>query len=468
MMAKIIRAVSVKHGNAPLLGGLLHYVQAASNHTAKAYRNGTRGKPLYRAAVHHTHVYQARFADYIVVDVRGSHKAWRTKKTENPFARAPHYANPVAQTDYFEMAFDETSKRWSGAPAIHVAIYGKGRPGREWMPFEVPQYVVEQLTKPNRTPKTVRIACDRLHVVYEEAVKPREPKAWAGVDMNANNDTYALPDGTIARADNDRGRLYNAAHSRICRMRRRGDRRIMDKHVKKAWVKYANQAKDHDRKEARKLAESGIAVGYEQLTIHKLYTKDGKMAPYARGKLKTVLSTGQRRSAIVNAAEAEGLPHVGVDPRGTTSKCFWCGGKLKRSISWTRARRSMWCQTCHTVRERDCNAAVNILLRTTLCLIATAANENRAPQNVTLPRVLATLRATLRSPDIPRRDHSTLANITRLLEGRSAGSDWVPPGAHKPGGQNLVGVESMGKSGVGDSGPNGPGPPNVAKLCDYA
>ena len=128
------------------MGGLLHYVMAASNHTAKVYRKGVRGKGLYRAAVHRTHVYHSRFADYIVRDVFGSHKAWRTIRLVNPHARAPHYHDIAAQTDRFELAFDDTSSRWKGTPAIHVAVYGSGRPDKPWMAFPVPPYMIEQLT----------------------------------------------------------------------------------------------------------------------------------------------------------------------------------------------------------------------------------------------------------------------------------------------------------------------------------
>ncbi len=59
-------------------------------------------------------------------------------------------------------------------------------------------------------------------------------------------------------------------------------------------------------------------------------------------------------------------------------------------------------------------------------------------------------------------------NIMRLLEGRSADARWHLSGAHKPERQNFVGDESMGCTGVGGAGQNGPGPPNAAKLCNYA
>ena len=62
-----------------------------------------------------------------------------------------------------------------------------------------------------------------------------------------------------------------------------------------------------------------------------LYTKSGRMSPYTRGKLKSTLNTGQRRRAITNTLESEGLPHEGVDPAGTSSGCLGCGQKLRRA-----------------------------------------------------------------------------------------------------------------------------------------
>ena len=43
-MVKITRTVHVAHDKDHLLGGLPHYITAASNHTAKGYRRGIRGR----------------------------------------------------------------------------------------------------------------------------------------------------------------------------------------------------------------------------------------------------------------------------------------------------------------------------------------------------------------------------------------------------------------------------------------
>jgi hypothetical protein len=88
-MCKITHSVPIAHSNGHKLGGLLHYIQAASNHTGREYRRGVRGKGLRRAALHRTGVYQTRFADYIVRDVFGSHRSWRTHRRAEPRAAVP-------------------------------------------------------------------------------------------------------------------------------------------------------------------------------------------------------------------------------------------------------------------------------------------------------------------------------------------------------------------------------------------
>ena len=499
-MGEIQRTVHVRHDSGQQLGGLLHYVVAASNHTARGYRRGARGKDLYHMAVHHTGVYQTRFADYIIRGIHGDHKAWRTRRLADPHARAPHYHNGVAQTDQFELAFDKTSKRWNGSPAIHVAVYGRGRKAGkrcadckkcerckscsdckkcedcknynsgEWVEFRVPPYVVERLTAPGVIPKTVRLGRDQIAITYEMAVEDREPAMWAGMDMNAKNNTYAYANGMTSVVHNEYHKWYNAAHSKILKVKRRGDRRIMAKYAAKAWGTYKNRAKDHIGKEAKAVASTGCAIGFEELTISKMYTKNGKTAPYVRGKMKTTLNTGQRRRAVTNALDAEGLPHESVDPAGTSAKCLGCGKRLGRAAVQQSGARNMWCQPCRKVRERDGNGSANILFRTILALVIKWTGMDGEPRGITLPGIASALREAISHPNMTAQQRSTLSNIMRLLEGRSAGAEWRPPGAHKPGRRNPARGERVDGPGVGGPGRNGPGPPNAAKLCarDYA
>ena len=113
------------------------------------------------------------------------------------------------------------------------------------MVFHVPPYVVEQLTKPGVVPKVVKLDRDQIHVTYEMWVPDREPATWAGVDMNARNNTYAYPNGMTSTVWNEYGNEYNKACSKILNVKRRGDTRIMEKQTKKAWKKYQNRTRDH-------------------------------------------------------------------------------------------------------------------------------------------------------------------------------------------------------------------------------
>ena len=400
-MVKITRTVHVKHNNGRLLDGLLHYVMAASNHTAKAYRRGVRDKGLYLAAVHRTHVYQSRFADYIVLSVFGSHKAWRTHKLINPHVRAPHYHNAAAQTDHFELAFDDTCNRWNGTPAIHVAVYGTGGPNKPWMAFPVPPYMVEQLTKPGVKPKTVLLRRDKICVTYEKHIPDRKPVVWAGVDMNANNDTYACANGTVIVMQNDYAKEYNRVYNKIAKVKRRGDARVMAKFTRKAWKTFGNRVKNSVCVVARAVASAGYGIGYEELSVHRLYTKNGHMASFVRGRLKSTLNTGQRRRPLINVAESEGLPHRGRI-RQAQQQGAMCNENLKRSMAQpVRNERSMWCQICHRIRERDVNVGVNILSRTILALIAEATGQT-GRQTITTRTITSLLEAAITNPCVTR------------------------------------------------------------------
>lgn len=461
-MSTITRTIHVAHNNGQLLGGLLHYILAASNGTAKALRRGVRGKELRRRAVHHTRVYQTRFADYIVLDVFGSHKAWRTKQLTDKHARAPHFRNPVAQTDIFELVFNDTSKRWNGTPSIHVAVYGMGRQNRSWMAFPVPPYVVNELGRPNRTPKTVSINRDEIFITYQENVQDSKAVMWAGVDMNAKNNAYSFTDGTVTIVGNRNGSEYNRACSRILKVRRRNDDRVMTKYTGKAWKTYGDRIRNDVHVEAKRLANARCVVGFETLNIHNLYNKNGKMSPYVRGKTKATLNTGQRQAALKNAAESAGLPSVGVEPRNTSAKCHKCGGRLAfhSKRSGEVPLRNMRCGgVCRAMRERDANASTNILLLTIRELMGDSVVSTGT---ITTSELLQLLKVVVANRTVPHR--KKLIDIMRLLEGRSANTLWCLSGAHKPKHRNYVDGDSMGVFGAGDAGRNGPGPPNAAKL----
>ena len=105
-----------------------------------------------------------------------------------------------------------------------------------------------------------------------------------------------------------------------------------------------------------------------------------------------------------------------------------------------------------------------MLFRTARALVPDYTGRD-ASTRATLPAVLAMLRDAVDGPGMSRRQKNALADILWMMEGRSAGTDWRLPGAHKPGRQSSDGGEPAGGPGVDDHGRNGPGPPNAARLC---
>ena len=139
--------------------------------------------------------------------------------------------------------------------------------------------------------------------------------------------------------------------------------------------------------------------------------------------MKSTLNPGQKRRALVNAVESEGLPYRGVDPAGTSAGCFACNQKLERStMPRVRNVRDMWCRICRCIRERDANAGINILIRTIQALIIDATGQS-GHQTVKLDTILRLLNGAIANPSVTRQQKIMFSDILRLLEGRSADTD---------------------------------------------
>ena len=149
--------------------------------------------------------------------------------------------------------------------------------------------------------------------------------------MNASNNTCACTNGTVIVKQNDYAEQYNKAHSKILRVKRHSDVRIMKQFQQKAWNTHGNRVRNSVCVEARAIISAGYGIGYEGMSVYRRYMKNGRTAPFVQGRLKSTLNTGPRRRAMINAVESEGLPHQGVDPAGTSARCFACNQNLNHS-----------------------------------------------------------------------------------------------------------------------------------------
>ncbi len=119
-----------------------------------------------------------------------------------------------------------------------------------------------------------------------------------------------------------------------------------------------NKTLDILHKTSKKITRSGHVPAREDLVgITKLYDNPGRWGKNAnfRGKNWGYYELGRQ---IDYKAKANGDVSILVNPRGTSSKCAACGGKMI-----TEERRVMRCPVGNITVDRDKNASANILVR---------------------------------------------------------------------------------------------------------
>ncbi len=143
--------------------------------------------------------------------------------------------------------------------------------------------------------------------------------------------------------------------------------------VAKAHRKIANQRRDFHHKEARKLVQQHQVIVFEELQLANLVKRPkakqdqetGQYLPNGAsakaGLTKSMLDTGlgQFVQIVTHKAEEAGRQVYKINPRNTSQICSACGMKgAKKDLS----QRVHTCTSCGVVRDRDTNAAINILM----------------------------------------------------------------------------------------------------------
>ncbi|NEO69312.1 transposase [Moorena sp. SIO3H5] len=118
----------------------------------------------------------------------------------------------------------------------------------------------------------------------------------------------------------------------------------------KAHKKVADTRKDFHFKTAKGLLDNHDLIAHEKLNIKGLAKT--RMA-------KSILDAGwgQFLSILSNKAENAGLITVAVNPRNTSQNCSKCGTKVPKKLK----DRIHACPKCGYTKDRDVNAAINIL-----------------------------------------------------------------------------------------------------------
>ncbi len=117
----------------------------------------------------------------------------------------------------------------------------------------------------------------------------------------------------------------------------------------------ANKRKDFLHKLSRKLVNTYDLIAIEKLNLNQMVHGNKYIS-------KPLYDTGWGclKDMLVYKAEEAGKRVVEVDPSGTSEKCSVCGASVPKSPSKRRHR----CE-CGADMDRDHNAAINILLKST-------------------------------------------------------------------------------------------------------
>ena len=149
-------------------------------------------------------------------------------------------------------------------------------------------------------------------------------------------------------------RLKAAQRSLSKKTRGSANRREARRVLSRQWERVANQRRDFQFKEARKLVQRFGRIAVEKLDITDMVQRG------SRGLHRGILDAAWRGfvSALSSKAEVAGSVVVLVEARGTTRRCSACGADVPKPLSERKHRCA-----CGLEMDRDANAALNILER---------------------------------------------------------------------------------------------------------
>ena len=148
-----------------------------------------------------------------------------------------------------------------------------------------------------------------------------------------------------------------AVLGRLLSKKKKGSHNRVKAKVKlaRAHEKLANSRRDFLHKTSRSLVNNYSVISLENLNIKG-------MVQEKFGKQINDAGWGMLASMLCYKAESAGCRVVFVNPEGTTQQCSKCGIIVPKTL----ADRMHNCPSCGLILDRDLNAAVNILKRSTV------------------------------------------------------------------------------------------------------
>jgi putative transposase len=264
-------------------------------------------------------------------------------------------------------------------------------------------------------------------VDVERKQKVKYTGSEIGIDVGLS---HFLTDSKGNKVDNPRH--LRAAEKRLKKVQRRMSRRYRNpnqrkkgevmvktkspqsKRYHKARIQVARQhlgvsrqRKDFVVKTARTLIQSNDLVAYEDLKVRNM-VRNHKLA-------KSIGDAGWSvfREWLEYFAKVFDKVVVAVPPHYTSQNCSGCGTVVKKSLSV----RTHCCLSCGTVKDRDENAAINILLKA-FEILGDAGCGNSLPAQEAHPKGKNTVGHT----EIHAHGQSDLCSVGEILLDKSSGN----------------------------------------------
>jgi putative transposase len=218
----------------------------------------------------------------------------------------------------------------------------------------------------------ITINKNKIIIPFKKDIDLQNPNDWIAIDINESNITAVSSNPHVLRVDHE----LRTIHTTYFNIRRRIQK--LAKHKPKTAQRLLKKYSGREERKARDLCHKISREIVYFAKQHKLgilmedLKRIRKRIKYGRILNRRLHSWNFRRLQfyIEYKAKLEGLPVVYVNPKGTSTLCPICGGKLA-----SNGHRLMRCPKCGYEGDRDVTACLNILRMRGAPLPQKAINE---------------------------------------------------------------------------------------------
>ena len=197
-----------------------------------------------------------------------------------------------------------------------------------------------------------------LSISFSREISVQRVNDYIGIDMNLENVTYVDDTRKVTVIDMSRIVSMKMKYRDVLGHFKRDDARIQKKLKQKYGKKQKNREETFLHQESKKITATGRQIFMENLKgIRRLYRKGNGQGTRFRFRLNSWSRFKLQEMINYKSVWYNGFPVIYVNPKGTSSKCSICEGKILEE------NRNVSCPRCGLHIDRDVNAAKNILAR---------------------------------------------------------------------------------------------------------